>query len=342
MIACALNRTAAVIWQLCDGEHTVADIIATLQEAYPEQAATMPREVDEALLALLGHGVIRLPRVDASAAAYDVALGGTIVRVEADDPEALRILAFVFAPMALATAVHPSTTFRLGEVTPGILAVYRDDVMVYRSRSKSTVVAIFLERILEYLMAVCRGGMLLHAAALARDGKALILAGKSGAGKTTLATWLTCHGFDYVSDELLCVDTQAMSLTGFGRPLHIKELGQALFAEVIARDGGSAVMESPIGVHLSPARLGARVESSARPCALVLPSYGAAARFDLRPLSKAQAVAQLMGCLVNAREQPQHGLPAVLDLVQTVPVFAMSYSDVDQAGPRLQAMLESF
>ena len=101
-------------------------------------------------------------------------------------------------------------------------------------------------------------------------------------------------------------------------------------------------MESPMGVHLSPARLGAQVESSARPCAVVLPSYGAGVRFDLRPLAKAQAVARLMGCLVNAREQPQHGLPAVLHLVQTVPVFAMSYSDVDQAGPRLQAMLESF
>src|SRR5262245_39573191 len=62
MIAFALNQTAAVIWQLCDGERTVADIITMLQEAYPDQAATMPHEVDECLLDLLSHGVIRLPR----------------------------------------------------------------------------------------------------------------------------------------------------------------------------------------------------------------------------------------------------------------------------------------
>lgn len=341
MTAFALNETASVIWQLCNGERPVAEIVEILQKAYPEAAATMPREVDEGILALLSHGVIRLPRVGASAATYDVGLGGATVRLEADDAEAARILDFLCAPMALPAAADPSATFRLGAAN-GSMAIYCDDAMLYRGRSQSSVAAIFLERVLEHLIRTCTGGMLLHAAAVARDGKALVLAGKTGAGKTTLATWLVCRGFDYLTDELLCIDTQAMCVRGFARPLHLKKPARALFAGVIDKDGGAAIMASPLGVHLSPARLGARVAHSACPRALVLPTYRAGARFDLRPLSKAQAATRLMGCLVNARERPQHGFEDVLGLVQAAPAFAMTYSHLEEAGAQLEAVLGSF
>jgi len=343
MTAFALNETASVIWRLCNGERTVAEIVELLQTAYPETAATMSREVDEGILALLSHGVIRLPRVGASAATYDVGFGGATVRLEADDAAAARILEFLCAPMALPAAGDPSATFRLGAATtPGALAIYQDDAMLYRSRSESSVAAIFLERVLEHLIRACTGGVLLHAAAVARAGKALVLAGKTGAGKTTLATWLVCRGFDYLSDELLCLDTQAMSVNGFARPLHLKKPARALFAGVIDMDGGDAVMESPLGTHVSPARIGARVVRVARPCALVLPTYRAGARFDMRPLSKAQAATRLMGSLVNAREQPQHGFEDVLGAVHAVPAFAMTYSDLEEAGAELEAVLGSF
>ena len=202
--------------------------------------------------------------------------------------------------------------------------------------------AIFLERVLEHLIRTCSGGMLLHAAAVARDGKALVLAGKTGAGKTTLATWLVCRGFDYLTDELLCIDTQAMCVRGFARPLHLKKPGRALFAGVIDMHGGAAVMQSPLGTHVSPTRLGARVVHSAWPRAVVLPAYRAGARLDLHPLSKTQAATRLMGCLANARERPQHGFEEVSGLVQAVPAFALTYSDLEEAGAQLEAMLGSF
>jgi hypothetical protein len=244
--------------------------------------------------------------------------------------------------MALPAAGDPSATFRLGAaITPGTMAIYRDDVMLFRSSSESSVTTIFLERVLEHLIRVCTSGILLHAAAVARNGKALVLAGNTGAGKTTLATWLVCRGFEYLTDELLCIDTKAMSVNGFARPLHLKKPGCALFANVIDM-GGDAVMESPLGSHVSPTRLGARVARSARPCALVLPAYRAGARFELRPLPKAQAATRLMGCLVNARQRQQHGFDSVSGLMQAVPAFAMTYSDLEEAGAQLETMLASF
>lgn len=340
--AVTLNEPASVIWQLCNGEHSVAEIVEILQRAYPEAAATMPHEVDAGVLALLSHRVISLPRLGPGAATYDVEFGDATVRLEADNAEAAHILEFLCASMATPAANDPSATFRLGAAfTPDAMAIYRDDVMLFRSTAKSSVTAIFLERVLEYLIGVCTSGILLHAAAIARNGMALILPGNTGAGKTTLATWLVCRGFEYLTDELLSIDTEAMSVNGFARPLHLKKAALPLFAEMIDM-GSDAVMESPLGSHLSPTRLGAQVMRFARPCAVVLPEYRAGARFELRALPKAQAATRLMGYVINARKNQQHGFDRVSGLVESVPAFMMTYADLEEAGAQLETMLASF
>ncbi len=53
-----LNLAATVIWGLCDGQRTVAEMIGLLSDAYPEQAATMDVDVLQALLALTEYGAI--------------------------------------------------------------------------------------------------------------------------------------------------------------------------------------------------------------------------------------------------------------------------------------------
>lgn len=47
-----LNRTAALIWQLCDGTRTLGDLRALLTAAYPETAASVAADLDETVAAL--------------------------------------------------------------------------------------------------------------------------------------------------------------------------------------------------------------------------------------------------------------------------------------------------
>jgi hypothetical protein len=44
-----LNTTAALIWQLCDGQREVADMVALLQAAYPDEAELIVLDVPEML-----------------------------------------------------------------------------------------------------------------------------------------------------------------------------------------------------------------------------------------------------------------------------------------------------
>ncbi|MCK5717795.1 MAG: PqqD family protein [Thiomargarita sp.] len=55
-----LNETAALIWNLCDGQRTFLDIQILLQEAYPEMSHQIPQDLNTTLEQLVQQGVIEL------------------------------------------------------------------------------------------------------------------------------------------------------------------------------------------------------------------------------------------------------------------------------------------
>ena len=52
------NQTASLVWGLCDGGRTVADITTLLVESYPEAADAIPGDVKTTLSQFLEHGAI--------------------------------------------------------------------------------------------------------------------------------------------------------------------------------------------------------------------------------------------------------------------------------------------
>jgi len=52
------NHTGALIWGLCDGQRTIADIIQLLNDAYPDSIPEIDAEVRETLSVLTEHGAI--------------------------------------------------------------------------------------------------------------------------------------------------------------------------------------------------------------------------------------------------------------------------------------------
>ncbi len=53
------NQTASLIWQLCDGKRTVAQITDLLAQAYPMAAAEIEQDVTATLKEFAGLGAIR-------------------------------------------------------------------------------------------------------------------------------------------------------------------------------------------------------------------------------------------------------------------------------------------
>ena len=55
-----LNDTGALIWELCDGRRSVADIIAILASHYPEAREQIELDVQDIIRQLLDHGMAEL------------------------------------------------------------------------------------------------------------------------------------------------------------------------------------------------------------------------------------------------------------------------------------------
>ena len=54
------NQTASLIWQLCDGERTAAEMISLLSESYPESAGEVTADVQSTLQQFAEQGCIEL------------------------------------------------------------------------------------------------------------------------------------------------------------------------------------------------------------------------------------------------------------------------------------------
>lgn len=55
-----LNKTAAVIWALCDGKNSIAEIENLLKKIYPETKDSIPEDISSTLKQLSEIGAVEL------------------------------------------------------------------------------------------------------------------------------------------------------------------------------------------------------------------------------------------------------------------------------------------
>jgi len=77
----------------------------------------------------------------------------------------------------------------------------------------------------------------IHAACVARNGRAVLLCGASGAGKTCLAYACARHGWTFITDEVssLVRDSKERVVLGNPRHMHFRDTAAAIFPELNSR-----------------------------------------------------------------------------------------------------------
>ena len=97
--------------------------------------------------------------------------------------------------------------------------------------------------------------LLLHAATVEKDGRALIMTGESGAGKSTLAALLGERGWRLMGDEFALLDLATGALMPFPRAVSLKNGAiRVMEAEVAADRFGPRLEDTPKGAirHMRP------------------------------------------------------------------------------------------
>jgi HprK-related kinase A len=176
--------------------------------------------------------------------------------------------------------------------------------------------------------------LLLHASAVERDGRALLMTGPSGAGKSTLAALLGERGWRFLGDEFALIDLASGALHPFPRAISLKNEALALFAEVGPERLGPVLDGTPKGRirHLRPRpEAVARMDETARPVLILFPRFGSDLGRDIRPVGAAEAFVRLTQASTDYVALGERGFDALARLVSELPALAIDYPDTGTA-----------
>jgi HprK-related kinase A len=175
--------------------------------------------------------------------------------------------------------------------------------------------------------------LLLHASAVERDGRAVLMSGISGAGKSTLAALLMTRGWRLMGDEFALIDLDNGQVHPFPRLLSLKnEAIPVMEAAMPAGRFGPMLHGTPKGVirHLVPdERAIAAIDTPAVPSLLLFPRFGFEAAE--RAMLPSEAFVRLTQASTNYVALGERGFDALTRLVQSVPARAIDYPDTETA-----------
>ncbi len=182
--------------------------------------------------------------------------------------------------------------------------------------------------------------LLLHASAVERDGRALLMTGISGAGKSTLATLLAAKGWRFMGDEFALLDPATGLIHAFPRLISLKNaaIAAARAAWPEARMG-PLMPATPKGDirHMVPDAVAiAAMDTPARPALLLFPRYG----FDpeVRVVPPAEAFVRMTQASTNYVALGEAGFRALMGLIADVPAMAVDYPDGARALAQVEAL----
>ncbi|MFT3978813.1 MAG: HprK-related kinase A [Sphingomonas bacterium] len=181
--------------------------------------------------------------------------------------------------------------------------------------------------------------LLLHAATLERDGRAIVMTGESGAGKSTLAALLSARGWRLMGDEFALIDPETGLVHAFPRLVSLKNA--AIDVVRTALPGarfGPLLAGTPKGDirHLVPDALAvSAMGAPARVERLVFPRFGFAA--EQRPVGPSEVFVRLTQASTNYVALGERGFDALVRFAREVPAVALDYPDADTAIAAIEA-----
>ncbi|MBU1665460.1 MAG: HprK-related kinase A [Gammaproteobacteria bacterium] len=194
--------------------------------------------------------------------------------------------------------------------------------------------------LLEWGMNWCIAGhaqhyLMLHAAVLERHGRAVILPGDPGAGKSTLTAALILSGWRLLSDEITLIDRKDGLIVPLARPVSLKnqsiEIIRAAFPDAVIGDIALDTHKGTVS-HLKPPRASVeRMDEKARAAHIVFPRWRADTAARLTHHSKADAFIHAATHGFNYSLLGRLGYELNAALIDACECWDFEYSRLDEA-----------
>ena len=182
----------------------------------------------------------------------------------------------------------------------------------------------------------CHQYLVLHAAVLERNGRALVMPAPSGSGKSTLCAALLFRGWRLLSDELAIIEPTTGLLVPMPRAVSLKNTS----IEVLQRFAGDTLrfgsvvrdtVKGRVGHFAPPVDSVQRAGQRVAPGWIVFPRFEAGVPSVMSTMTRGQTLMRLIENAFNYNVHLEAGFNALANLVQSSTCGQFHYSDLDQA-----------
>ena len=178
-----------------------------------------------------------------------------------------------------------------------------------------------------------RRHLILHASAVEKDGKALVMTGASGSGKSTLSAMLGNNGWRFMGDEFVLLDLVSGEVTPYPRLISLKnEAIGAMQATMPDATFGPLMQGTPKGDirHMVPPKSAvAAMDRPAKPALLLFPQFGYEPAIRDVPLE--ETFMRLTQASTNYVALGEAGFTTLTRFIRQVPVRSIDYQSGVQA-----------
>lgn len=170
--------------------------------------------------------------------------------------------------------------------------------------------------------------MWIHAGAVEAGEKALLFAGPSGNGKSTMVTLLSERGWGFLSDDIAPIRMDANEVLPFPqtprRRIHPR---RELPPEAIGILDREAVIIDPGRIQRRAVAIGA----------IVFPVYRGGASAELKRVGAGEAAFKLIRDCTNFADHKAAAVARAVEMARTIPIYALEFSN----GPSAASLLDS-
>ena len=213
---------------------------------------------------------------------------GTLFEIETEEADVAALLARLWEPFVTGSAAPPDQTYTIGRDEGGLGVETPGTTPLIHHPDPWGLTDALRYQMLELVEARLRGFVTLHAGAVAREGRLLLLAGASGAGKTTLTLGLLRAGWTYFTDDLAPIDVTTAEIAPFPKPLGVKD--PAAFDGLAGAFDGIDLPRPAKAFLVPPDAFPVGTGPLAARC-LVFPTFRAGAAVGVTALTAAKATA---------------------------------------------------
>lgn len=178
-----------------------------------------------------------------------------------------------------------------------------------------------------------RRHLILHASAVERGGRVLIMTGLSGSGKSTLSALLGRRGWRFMGDEFVLIEPSSGAAVPFPRLISLKNEAIAAMQSAApeARFGPlmAATPKGDITHMVPPADAIARMDEAAMPALLIFPRFGYDAA--IRDVAPGETFMRMTQASTNYVALGETGFRTMTRFVKSVPARAIDYRSGEEA-----------